>query len=93
VSRVQSGISPDWPGANAVPAAQFRAERLASAAVGRPMLYLAFVFLVIAVIAGALGFRGASAAAATVAKLLFGLFLLLFLIFLLIGLGIIHAFG
>lgn len=75
--------------AGPVPGAELRGER------GRyePVLYLAFVFLVIALVAGALGFRGVSAAAATIAKIIFGLFLLLFLIFLLIGLGLIHAFG
>ncbi len=50
-----------------------------------PMLWYAWVFLVIAILAAVLGFGGIAAGAASIAKVLFFIFLVLFVVSLLTG--------
>ena len=51
-----------------------------------PVLYWAFMFLIVGLLAAALGFTNIAGGAFAVAKFLAGLFLVLFLIFLVLGL-------
>jgi uncharacterized membrane protein YtjA (UPF0391 family) len=51
-----------------------------------PVLYWAFMFLIVGLIAAALGFTNLAGGAFGIAKFLAGLFLVLFLIFLVLGL-------
>lgn len=51
----------------------------------KPMLYWAFVFLIIGIIAAIFGFGGIAGAAIGIAKIIFFVFIALFVIFLILG--------
>jgi uncharacterized membrane protein YtjA (UPF0391 family) len=51
----------------------------------KPMLYWAFLFLIIGIIAAILGFGGIAGAAIGIAKVIFFIFIALFVLFLILG--------